>query len=885
MAQTNMELLKQFLNVSEILDLNEYDKLFSSPDNVEDIMRYVSPTKEEWEKNREEKKKYLKEFTHRLNVTGFQIPFLKAVIIYISDRLATEAYFSDYEYAIRYSCIAAAGLKELKRLDATEREIFFENVLTGIRYAGEKGQRGYAYGGKDEIKRYAFLLTRELAKEIAERNFVLDADSIIKRITNDNMVYFVSKSCMMEKEKEKYRKIDGMFVKKCYASLELLADSLEQIFGEYVLSGFPEKEIKEWKHIIELHEKRMKSRVSVLGKLDVWKCSIQYRIYYLQHSFNRLKRLDLEYRIDLENDKEVWRDIGKPKWPIYLGEISQNMGENEEIQEVMINYLADWAQRSISGSMTKKGLEVQCFWHDMIQGRDVGENIIRVKGCPYIAHKEVDNKHIFTIDPPEKKTVQNQYWINNADSEAIKSINILLGKNGSGKTSTMMMLRYDGLEANAKEILTKFFIVYKRGEDYFYSTNLGEEEYELKGDVLEKGKHNISEYRGQKNKVIYYSNVLQPYEERTELMASNTVDISSQYIRDMEVGGLSRNEMIHTDGIYDKDRKFRLRYKHNYNQDILRQLHFLYDIGNNKESWMPDYVKRFVLMRCDLDAKDPKNKIDNFITKNILQSKLTKFREYWEWKVYYHNIYELEKIIDVCEKIIEDEEILYFEVCLPQMSSGEKARLTLFSRLHAWICTMTFSDYRQNNVLLLDELEAYMHPEWQRCLIYDLISFFEWEHSIGHSVKVQLFISSNSPFLISDVDMDEITVMSKDIEVEEKTFAQNIHVILKDSFFKESGSMGEYAKQKVDRVYKILADCLENNSTFKLNMQAAEECNNIIEKIGEPLIYKDLREMYEEVFSKEEKNTGSGIRISEMSDEELRQQMKAVQKELERRRK
>ena len=180
-----------------------------------------------------------------------------------------------------------------------------------------------------------------------------------------------------------------------------------------------------------------------------------------------------------------------------------------------------------------------------------------------------------------------------------------------------------------------------------------------------------------------------------------------------------------------------------------------------------------------------------------------------------------------------------------------------------------------------------MHPEWQRCLIFDLISFLEWEHSIGHPVKVQLFISSNSPFLISDVDMDEITVMSKDIEVQEKTFAQNIHTILKDSFFKDSGAMGEYAKRKVDHVYEIMTDYLGKGkkSTLEWNMQLAEECSSIIEKIGEPLVYKDLREMYEEIWGKEEKNTVFGKQISEMSNEELMKQMKAAQEELERRRK
>lgn len=887
MQQTNIELLEKILDDSGIIFLSDCEELFSSPDNVEDIMKYVSSTKEEWESKKYANKAYLEYFTHKLYVLGFQILFLKAVIKYINDRLSNEPFFSDYEHAIRYSCIAAAGLKDLNELNVTEREVFFENLLTGIRFAGERGQKGYSYEGKEEIRRYAFLLTEGLVKEIAERNFLLNADSIIKKTTDDNMAYFVSFTCLTEKEKEKYRKIDNLLVQKCYASLALLADSLEQVFEEHMLSGFTKKETEEWQHVIELQGIDNEERVSIWANLAVWECSIKYRIFNRQYEDSNYKResLYLEYKIDLENDKELWLDNKALLKCVYSGELSLDGDVNKEMKEMISHYLANWAHRSFSDNITQKELEVQCFWHDMIKERDVAENIIRVKGGPYVTHEKVDNKHIFTIDLPEKKTVLNQYRIKEAAYGAIKSINILLGRNGSGKTSTMMMLRYDGLEANKKKALTKFFIVYKRGEDYFYSTNLREEEYNLKGNVLKKGKQNISEYRGQKNKVIYYSNILQPYEERTELMASNIVDLSSQYIRDMEVVGLPRYEMIHIDEIHGKDREISLKHKRNHNQDVLRQLYFLCDTFDREESWMPKYVKRFVLMRCGLEALSKSHKINKYLTRNKFGNGFTVFQEHCEWKVFYHNKNELKKIIDICEKIIKDKEILYFEVRLPQMSSGEKARLTLFSRLHAWVRKMTFSDFRQNNVLLLDELEAYMHPEWQRCLIFDLISFLEWEHSIGHPVKVQLFISSNSPFLISDVDMDEITVMSKDIEVEEKTFAQNIHIILKDSFFNNSGAMGEYAKRKVDHVYKILTDCLdnENESTVKSNMQLAEECNNIIEKIGEPLIYKDLREMYEEIWGKEEKNTGFGKRFSEMSNEELEYQMEAAREELKRR--
>lgn len=889
MAGTNIELLKQFINTSETLNSEEYRKLFSTKNNVKDIMEYISPKKEEWIKKEEEKREYIKEFVHKLKNAGFQVCFLQAVIKYIEERLGTGNAFYVYEDAIRYSCIAAIGLKDLEDLKEQERENFFENLLTGIKYAGEKGEKGYAYEGKEEIRRYASLLTEELVKEIAERNFVMEVDSIIKKIPNDNMAFFVSNSCLKKEEREKYREIDRLLVKKCYVSLGILVDSLEQVFEGYILSGLTENTEENCQQIMELREERSGNRVRAWGRLDVWNCAVQYRAvyeYYIGYKLQKPKELNLEYRIDPMSGREIW----------------QNLDGNKEIRDAMNAYLASWAERSSGDRKIENDLEVQCFWHDEIQERGIKENIIKVKGCPRIEHEKVEYKHIFTIDSPEKETVQKGYWVKNADFETVKSIHILLGKNGSGKTSTMRLLRYDGLEKNKKEGLPKFFIVYKRGKGYYYSTNLKEDEYELKGEVLEKGKRNISEYRGQKNKVIYYSNVLQPYEERTEPMASNTLDLTSQYIRDMEIGGLLKDIMIDTKGKHGANKEFRLNHKKNYNQEALRQLHFWYDIydkcntggkedagdaSDGKESWMPVFMKKknFVLIRCSLDEKNAKDIIEKYLTDGGLKAESTEFREYKEWEVNCNNKSELKKIIDICEKMIKDEKILYFEICLPQMSSGERARLTLFSRLHAWISGMTFSDYRQNNVLLLDELEAYMHPEWQRCLIYDLISFFEWEHSMKYPVKVQLFISSNSPFLISDVDKDEITVMDKDIEMMEKTFAQNIHVILRDSFFMRNGAMGRYARHKVDRIYKDLNECLEKKSKFEWNTQAKKECHDFIEKIGEKLIYKDLREMYEEAFGRGEKETGFGRQISKMSDEELLQQLKAAQEELERRRK
>ncbi len=886
MRQKDMELLKRLIDKQYFLNNKEYLMLFSDRDNVENIMEYVSsfPAGEKDDRAQEtEHKKYLREFIQKLSNAELQIPFLRAVILYIGDQMNKESSFSDYERAIRYSCIAAAGLNDLVQLEKPERENFFENLWIGIYYAGEKGQRGHAYNGREEIRKYASLLTGNLVREIAVRNFILDADSIVKKVPNSNMVYFVQNSCMDKAEKKRYEKIDRLLVKKCYLSMGMLANSLEKVFEGYILTNFSGKNVTEWQQIMELQEKSSENRVRVWAKLDAWNGSIYYRVEYEKYTYytKKEKVLNIVFGIDWDTEMGTWRDIRNAS--------DEGVYTGKTVDDVT-NYLAGWAERYISDpvSVQEKGLEVICFWHGEIQERNMGENTVKVKRCFDLAHEREDNKHIFHVTFQQEMEEQSHYWVKDEEAEAVKSINILLGKNGSGKTSTMLMLRYDGLEANEKEGVTKFFIVYKRGENCFYSTNLKEADYEIRGNLLKKGKGNISEYRGQKNRIIYYSYILQPYEEKTELMASNTIDLSNQYIRDMEIGGISMVEMIRAEGMYGVKQKALAQRKRDYNRDSIRHLQFLYDISYKiyeKESWMPKYVKQFVFLRCDLKSSDAI--IQNHLSKAGLENELTGFWEYREWKVYYRDGGELQKIISVCNTIIENEDVLYFEIRLPQMSSGEKARLTLFSRLHDWIRRMTPMDFRQNNILLLDELEAYMHPEWQRRMIYDLICFFEWEHRKGKPIKVQLFISSNSPFLISDVDKDEITLMDKNINLDEKTFAQNIHVILKDSFFKKGGYMGEYAGQKVDYVYHILSDCLKKRSKYipipEKEEKAARECSKIIERIGEPLIYKDLWEMYKEIFHKE--TAESDQQLKNIPVEELERQIKAAQEELARRRK
>lgn len=207
------------------------------------------------------------------------------------------------------------------------------------------------------------------------------------------------------------------------------------------------------------------------------------------------------------------------------------------------------------------------------------------------------------------------------------------------------------------------------------------------------------------------------------------------------------------------------------------------------------------------------------------------------------------------------------------LSSGEEAMLKMYSRLYSQLeetynNTVVKIDKNFKNVLILmDEPEAYLHPEWQRKLINNLINYFKEVYS---EFNVQLILTSNTPFLISDLPRENIILLEKDkIKVSkektkdsieenddceykirvrndllERSFGQNIHKLLKESFFMKS-TIGEYSKSKIDDLIKDL------NSDNEISNDRKEEMEKIINIIGEPIIKNKLLEMFYTKFYKD----------------------------------
>ena len=129
-----------------------------------------------------------------------------------------------------------------------------------------------------------------------------------------------------------------------------------------------------------------------------------------------------------------------------------------------------------------------------------------------------------------------------------------------------------------------------------------------------------------------------------------------------------------------------------------------------------------------------------------------------------------------------------------------------------------------------------MHPNWQRGYIKYYINFLEKNFK---NKNFHLIFVSHSPFILSDLPKENVIFLKngKQVNPNINTFGANIHTLLSHGFFMDGGLMGEFAKDKIDEIIKLL------NSPNKLTVKEIQNCENIISIMGEPIIKNQLRRM------------------------------------------
>lgn len=184
-----------------------------------------------------------------------------------------------------------------------------------------------------------------------------------------------------------------------------------------------------------------------------------------------------------------------------------------------------------------------------------------------------------------------------------------------------------------------------------------------------------------------------------------------------------------------------------------------------------------------------------------------------------------------------------------ELSSGERALLNLSSRiemldyLYQLEGTIQYKP-KENILLLIDEIDLYVHPRAQCELISSLINQIKCIFE-GHNV--QIIVSSHSPIVLSDIPSKQTIYLKKnkdkqvtvDYNPERKTFAANIASLYKDSFFIDGGiGIGKYALTKLNEIANYL-----NNINIEIQSDLLNTYEKIISMIGETVLKSKMEKI------------------------------------------
>ena len=547
----------------------------------------------------------------------------------------------------------------------------------------------------------------------------------------------------------------------------------------------------------------------------------------------------------------------------------------------------------------------------------------------------------------ENNNIKNFYSIDKTKKN-IDSVNLLVGKNGSGKTSILEMLN---LSKGRQEI--DYMIIYKsvvNNEDFIIEKNGLSKVIKIKDSKEIKLENKLLRYHSDKNYIKSTGVIKFSFKEKVKSVAMRDFEFFNYRSKD----NIYKLNMGLEDGSKENIYNYLIEIKQEINNNNFENAYLTLIIPNSYEEFIlevqkireivkdldsndniEDLVKLYDINKKDIDIKDiilnnyfnylyilrnssisnekifskkellkKKNRMLELLNNKSFSDKIKLFLKKNEdlesdeyIYIYDYDIKEYEiikeisnfvekkqikemnvpnykvikkfrincknknkKIMNLLKKYdsfhvpnLEKKGRSYISYLSPKsfefikieeegLSDGEKIKLQYFSTLHG-VLNGEFKD-REFITLLFDEVETYLHPEWCRRFLYELIE----ELGRYKDKKFKLIFATHSPFLIADVLAKDCIYLSKskkgkiqaEIKEDVKTFGANIIDLFKNTMFLES-TFGKFATEKIKGiVHKI--EKAEKYSDIK------HEVDFVIGEIGEKLISNKLKSMIESKF-------------------------------------
>ena len=197
---------------------------------------------------------------------------------------------------------------------------------------------------------------------------------------------------------------------------------------------------------------------------------------------------------------------------------------------------------------------------------------------------------------------------------------------------------------------------------------------------------------------------------------------------------------------------------------------------------------------------------------------------------------------------------------LSSLSSGQQQRLNSGGAL---VYHLRNLDYRVTDTerieydyvtVIMEEVELYFHPEYQRTLIAYFLKQLE-RARFRHIMGIHLMFVTHSPFILSDVSNRNVLYLSKeDRQPEKESFAANIYDLLDDHFFLDE-TIGDIAlgriNELVDVYQQYVGDGRKDNSEVHCMadrfIQKEKEFRLLKDMLADGYLKDDVSRMYYEL--------------------------------------
>lgn len=745
--------------------------------------------------------------------------------------------FSDNQEAIVLLCKYYPS--QIDDFGETELDKISYTLYVHMSNAGTPRDIGFAYRGIELIEKYVKCLPVQIVKKILESYRVYNV--IAESVYRHQIVSIISCSKLEDKEKKK--------IKFWCIDAILIINSLNK---EII------KKVKETATNIDVSFSEFNSVIS--NNINV-----------------------------LNEPAAFWKNEKWEKWILNVDGDKKGELASGHIQfynkSINLNFeLNDWV---VGYDFNKLFLEEK---RDQIKF-----SLLYLNNYRGLKEQTINFDHLFEYNIKEKSiTVNKNENIRHFYGKNIYSLTCLVGKNGTGKTSIIDFLRetffamlciikekgcvdngYIKEESYKEyEILdskSEFMVIFHINKDTYYLTNIIDiNNNGIINPLSTVQVININDF----GKIAYFSNVLMAnqaelynydfYKKDTvkdlALKNINVVDFSETknfIIKNNQMAkikneekGEEKGEKINIDNI-NMDLYYQIFLLCNWEKDRLKSMFnhndFFIGTGYEKESI---YDASFEQEGSNISQ----DKIKKYINNPLATIKDFSSGEYFKF-IFFSRLYYF---LNGKEK----------KVILPlNLEKTYNEQLT---------CNCAKND--EEVLIFIDEGEVCYHPEWQRRYISDLLSVIDNKRE----GKIQIILTTNSPFILSDILGDDVVYLSNNHGARSGisgTLAQNIHKLLTDNFFMEA-TIGEYARKFINNIAKYISD-EEKNDVLKTYIGDKSldyyKIESLIDLIGEPVYKANLKMLLSESnLSREMTVSRIENRINELDEEKNK-----LEKELE----